>query len=197
MDQFSLYFTIGRDHILDLSQGLDHILYVIALTASVRPSEWKKILILVTGFTIGHSVTLALATLGIISVPSGMVEFLITLSIFITALLNLFQGEKQPGDNIYVQYGITLFFGLIHGLGFSNMLRALLSGADDIVFPLFAFNIGLEFGQIIVVAIFAFLAFLATEKAKVNRRDWKMVLSSMIAGMAILLIQERFHLIFE
>lgn len=197
MDQFSLYFLIGRDHILDLSQGLDHILYVVALTASVRPSEWKKILLLITAFTIGHSVTLALATLGLITVPSGLVEFLITLTIFITALINLFQGEKQPGDKIYLQYAITLFFGLIHGLGFSNMLRALLSGANEITFPLFAFNVGLEFGQIIVVVIFAALSFLATEKAKVNRRDWKLILSSMIAGMALLLIQERFHLIFE
>ena len=197
MDQFSLYFSIGKDHILDLSQGLDHILYVVALTASVRPAEWKKILILITAFTIGHSITLALATLGMIAVSSGLVEFLITITILITALVNIFKKEEQKTGKLYFQYLITLFFGLIHGLGFSNMLRALLSGADQITPPLFAFNVGLEFGQIIVVAIFSVLAFLATEKAKVNRRDWRLILSSMIAGMALLLIQDRIHLIFE
>lgn len=197
MDQFSLYFSIGKDHILDLSQGLDHILYVVALTASVRPSEWKKILILITAFTIGHSITLALATLGLITVSSGLVEFLITVTILVTALVNIFQKEEQRTGKLYFQYLITLFFGLIHGLGFSNMLRALLSGADQITLPLFAFNVGLEFGQIIVVANFSVLAFLATEKANVNRRDWRLILSSMIAGMALLLIQDRIHLIFE
>ena len=197
MDQFSLYFSIGKDHILDLSQGLDHILYVVALVASARPGEWKKLLILVTAFTIGHSITLALATLELISVSTDLVEFLITVTIFLTAAANLFQKESTESQSLGLHYGVTLFFGLIHGLGFSNMLRALLSGADQITLPLFAFNVGLEFGQIIVVAIFTGLSFIAVDKARVSRRDWRMVLSSMIAGMALLLIQERTHLVFE
>ncbi|MFZ9980602.1 MAG: HupE/UreJ family protein [Cyclobacteriaceae bacterium] len=198
MDQFSLYFSIGKDHILDLSQGLDHILYVVALTASARPTDWKKILVLITGFTVGHSVTLALSTLNIISVPSGPVEFLITVTICVTAFLNIFSSEKTADTKRPVLiYGITIFFGLIHGLGFSNMLRALVTGSGSIPLPLFAFNVGLEFGQIIVVAIFTTLAFFSTEKAGINRRDWKMVLSSMIAGMALLLLQDRIDLLFE
>lgn len=198
MDQFALYFSIGRDHILDLSQGLDHILYVVALTVSARPSDWKKIIVLVTAFTVGHSITLALSTLNIVSVPSGPVEFLITVTIFLTAALNVFSSEKSSENSKPVLfYGITIFFGLIHGLGFSNMLKALLSGSENITLPLFAFNVGLEFGQIIVVAIFTALAFITTEKAGVDRRDWKIVLSSMIAGMALLLLQERIDLLFE
>jgi len=196
MDQFLLYFLIGKDHILDLSQGLDHILYVVALTVSARPTDWKKILVLVTAFTVGHSVTLALSTLNIISVPSGPVEFLITVTIFLTAALNIFSPEKSLGSvKPALFYGITIFFGLIHGLGFSNMLKALLAGSDSITLPLFAFNVGLEFGQIIVVVIFTALAFITIEKAGVNRRDWRIVLSSMIAGMALLLLQERIDLI--
>ena len=197
MDQFSLYFSIGNDHILDLSQGLDHILYVVALVASAKPGEWKKLLILVTAFTIGHSITLALATMELISVSTDLVEFLITVTIFLTATANLFQKESTDSQSLGLRYGVTLFFGLIHGLGFSNMLRALLSGADQITLPLFAFNVGLEFGQIIVVAIFTGLSFIAVDKARISRRDWRLVLSSMIAGMALLLIQERIHLVFE
>ncbi|MFZ9503726.1 MAG: HupE/UreJ family protein [Cyclobacteriaceae bacterium] len=197
MDQFSLYFSIGKDHILDLSQGLDHILYVVALVASAKPGEWKKLLILVTAFTIGHSITLALATMELISVSTDLVEFLITVTIFLTATANLFQKESTDSQSLGLRYGVTLFFGLIHGLGFSNMLRALLSGADQITLPLFAFNVGLEFGQIIVVAIFTGLSFIAVDKARISRRDWRLVLSSMIAGMALLLIQERIHLVFE
>jgi len=198
MDQFFLYFDIGRDHILDLSQGLDHILYVVALTVSARPRDWKKILILVTAFTIGHSLTLALSTLGIVNVSTDLVEFLITVTILITALNNVFQKEQDGiGQNSIFQYSLTLFFGLIHGLGFSNMLKALLGSADSITLPLFSFNVGLEFGQIIVVLIFSLLSFIAVEKGKLSRRDWKMVLSSMIAGMALLLIQDRISFIFE
>jgi hypothetical protein len=197
MDQFSLYFSIGKDHILDLSQGLDHILYVVALVASAKPGEWKKLLILVTAFTIGHSITLALATMELISVSTDLVEFLITVTIFLTATANLFQKESTDSQSLGLRYGVTLLFGLIHGLGFSNMLRALLSGADQITLPLFAFNVGLEFGQIIVVAIFTGLSFIAVDKARISRRDWRLVLSSMIAGMALLLIQERIHLVFE
>lgn len=198
MNQFFLYFDIGRDHILDLSQGLDHILYVVALTVSARPRDWKKILILITAFTIGHSLTLALATLGIVKVSTDLVELLITVTILITALANVFQKEQEEsGQNSIFQYSLTLFFGLIHGLGFSNMLRALLGNADSITLPLFSFNMGLEFGQVIVVLIFSTLSLLAVEKGKLSRRDWKIVWSSMIAGMAIILIQDRISFIFE
>lgn len=191
MEQFPLYFGIGKDHILDLSQGLDHILFVIALVAAAHPREWRKILILITAFTLGHSLTLALATLEVITVPVPLVEFLIVLTILLTALFNMFT-SGLAGRSV-VHYGLTLFFGLIHGLGFSTMLRAVLAGSGTIGWPLFAFNVGLEFGQIIVVALFSGLAVLTVDFAGVNRRDWKIAISAAIAGMSLLLITDRFQ----
>src|SRR5687767_12546133 len=169
MEQFSLYFQIGRDHILDLSMGLDHILFVFALSAGYLISDWKKILILVTAFTIGHSITLALATLNIIQVRTDAVEFFIVVTIFIAAVSNLFQNNAS--SKIQINYGYALFFGLIHGLGFSNTLRAMLSKNQELITPLLAFNLGLEFGQIIIVATFLLVGFIAVSLVGISRRD--------------------------
>ncbi len=192
MGDFGLYFGLGKDHILDYANGYDHILFVVALSAVYLVRDWKKILVLVTAFTIGHSVTLALATLQIISVNTRLVEFLIPLTIFITAFSNLFR--KDEGVNrkpIQINYLFALFFGLIHGMGFSNYLRAILGKTQNIVSPLLAFNLGLEFGQIIVVALFLAASFILVDLIGVSRRDWKMVLSSAIAGMALILMKAR------
>lgn len=192
MSEFSLYFGLGKDHILDYVNGYDHILFVLALCAVYLIGDWKKILILVTAFTIGHSITLALATLQIINVPTDAIEFLIPLTIFITAVANLFKKEtEQSKTRIQINYVFALFFGLIHGLGFSNYLRALLGKHENIVSPLFAFNLGLEMGQIIVVAIFLAISFILVELVKVSRRDLRFVLSSAIAGIALVLMKDR------
>lgn len=190
MDQFTLYFQIGRDHILDYSMGLDHILFVFALAAGYLFIDWKKILILVTAFTIGHSLTLALATLKIIEVRTDLVEFFIIITIIITAISNLFQ-KPITQSKISLNYIFALFFGLIHGLGFSNTLRALLSSSGEILTPLLAFNLGLEFGQIIVVAVFLFAGFISVNLLNVDRNTWKIVVSSAIGGMALLLLKDR------
>src|SRR5260221_13836990 len=125
MNDFSLYFGLGKDHILDYVNGYDHILFVVALGAIYLVRDWKRILILVTAFTIGHSITLALATLRIISVKTNLIEFLIPLTIFITAVSNLFRKEESIGEkNIQINYFFALFFGLIHGMSFSNYLQA-------------------------------------------------------------------------
>lgn len=192
MNEFALYFGLGKDHILDYVNGYDHILFVLALCAVYIIGDWRKILILVTAFTIGHSITLALATLNLINVPTNSIEFLIPLTIFITAVANLFKKEGANSKaKIQVNYIFALFFGLIHGLGFSNYLRALLGKQENIVSPLFAFNLGLEFGQIIVVAIFLAISFILIELVKVPRRDFRFVLSSAIAGIALVLMKDR------
>jgi len=192
MSEFQLYFTLGQEHILDYKNGYDHILFVLALCAVYLVRDWKKILILVTAFTIGHSITLALATLSIVSVNADVIEFLIPLTIFITAVSNLFKKEElRNSKGIQLNYVFALFFGLIHGLGFSNYLRALLGKDRSILSQLLAFNLGLEFGQIIVVAIFLLIAFLLVDLLTISRRDWKMVLSSAIAGIALILMKER------
>src|SRR6185436_8951946 len=105
MSEFQLYFGLGKDHILDYANGYDHILFVLALCAVYSVRDWKKILILVTAFTIGHSITLALATLQIITIKTQLVEFLIPLTIFITACSNLFRKEESIGKlNIQINY---------------------------------------------------------------------------------------------
>jgi len=192
MNDFSLYFGLGKDHILDYVNGYDHILFVVALGAIYLVRDWKRILILVTAFTIGHSITLALATLRIISVKTNLIEFLIPLTIFITAFSNLFRREESiPRQPIQTNYALALFFGLVHGMGFSNYLRAILGKSEHIASPLLAFNIGLEFGQIIVVLLFLAVSFILVDLIGVSRRDWKMVLSSAIAGIALILMKDR------
>jgi hypothetical protein len=192
MGEFALYFGLGKDHILDYVNGYDHILFVLALCAVYLIRDWKKILILVTAFTIGHSITLALATLRILNVGTDVIEFLIPLTIFITAVANLFKKETEVSKTrIQINYVFALFFGLIHGLGFSNYLRALLGKQENIVSPLFAFNLGLEMGQIIVVVFFLGISFILVELVKVPRRDLRFVLSSAIAGIALVLMKDR------
>ncbi len=192
MSEFGLYFDLGREHILDYANGYDHILFVIALCALYVWRDWKKILILVTAFTIGHSITLALATLQWISVKSELIEFLIPLTIFTTAVSNLFKKEHAIGKTkIQLNYAFALFFGLIHGMGFSNYLRALLGKSSSILSPLLAFNLGLELGQIIVVTLFLIISYILVDLLKVQRRDWKMIISSAIAGIAFILIKDR------
>lgn len=192
MGEFELYFGLGKDHILDYKEGYDHILFVVALCAMYMTRDWKKLLILITAFTIGHSITLALATLNIIPVKADLIEFLIPLSIFITAVTNIIRTEERlDSRSMYLNYGYALGFGLIHGMGFSNFLRSILGKDQSIVKQLFAFNIGLEFGQIIIVAIFLLAAFIIVDIFGATRRDWKLVISSAIAGIALVLMKDK------
>jgi hypothetical protein len=194
MTEFQSYFGVGKDHILDYANGYDHILFVVALCALYLSREWKQILILVTAFTIGHSVTLALATLRIISVKVELIEFLIPLTIFITAVSNLFKSENNlSGGGVQLNYLFAGFFGLIHGLGFSSYLRAILGKNESIATQLLAFNLGLEFGQLVIVAIFMAAAFVLVDLFGLNRRDWKMVISSAIAGIALVLMKDNMY----
>ncbi len=190
MSEFGLYFELGLEHILDL-RGYDHIMFVIALCTLYVINDWKKLLILVTAFTIGHSITLALATLQIIHVDSDLIEFLIPVTIFITAFSNILsRSEKVRKSKIQTNYYLALFFGLIHGLGFSNYLRAILGKDESIFTQLFAFNIGLEVGQIIIVAIFLIITFIFIDIVRINRRDWRLVISSVVAGISLTMIMD-------
>ena len=152
--------------------------------------EWKKVLILVTAFTIGHSLTLALATFNLIRVSTGWVEFLIPVTIFITALGDII--TSKPGAvSTKIKYSLALFFGLIHGLGFSNYLRSLLGQQDAITVPLLAFNIGVELGQILIVLCVLTLTALALHVFRAKQRDWILVLAGAGAGIAVTLMIER------
>ncbi|HYF69772.1 MAG TPA: HupE/UreJ family protein [Ohtaekwangia sp.] len=194
MSEFRVYFEEGREHILNYQFGYDHILFVLALCALYLMRDWKKVLILVTAFTIGHSVTLALAALSIIPINEKLVEFLIPVTIFITAVSNLFKNEETLDNRrIHINYGYALLFGLIHGMGFSNYFRALLGKDRSIVSQLLAFNLGLEVGQIIIVVIFLTASFILVDLFGISRRDWKLVISSAIAGIALVLIKDTWY----
>lgn len=188
MSSFELYFKLGLEHILDI-QGFDHILFVLALCAVYVARDWKKILILVTAFTIGHSLTLALATFNVIQVRSDLIEFLIPVTIAITALVDLFKPKTSTGKGIQLNYIFAVFFGLIHGLGFSNYLKDLLGKEASIWQPLLAFNLGLEAGQIVIVTAFLILTSLLG-LAGVNRKDWTLIVSAFVLGVACMLMLE-------
>lgn len=190
MQTFQLYFELGFEHILDV-KGYDHILFVIALSSIYLLRDWKKVLILVTAFTIGHSVTLALATLRVVNFRIEVIEFLIPITIFFTAVSNLFRTDASDSKRkIQTNYWLALAFGLIHGLGFSTYLRSLLGSDRSILNQLLAFNIGLEVGQVIIVAAFLIISFIFVSVFQLSRRDWKMVVSSAIAGIAITIMLE-------
>jgi hypothetical protein len=187
MGQFQLYFQLGIQHILDI-KGFDHILFVVALCAIYVTRDWRKILILVTAFTIGHSITLALATLKLVRVNSDWIEFLIPVTIAVTAVSNIFSPKPSSGRGIQINYVFALFFGLIHGLGFSNYLRSLLGKEASIFQPLLAFNLGLEVGQLVIVTITVVVAGLLVGIVGVNRKDWALVISSIVLGMAVMMM---------
>ena len=189
MQDFSLYFELGWQHILDW-QGYDHILFITALCGVYLLNDWKKVLILVTAFTVGHSITLALSVFNLISIKSNWIEFFIPITIAFTCFYNIINKRTFP-KNFNPTYLMALFFGLIHGLGFSNYLKSLLGTSNNVVAELFAFNIGLEFGQIIIVFSVLLLSFLLVQVIKVQKREWNLFLSSAIFGVAILMAIER------
>jgi len=189
MSQFQLYFNLGIQHILDL-KGFDHILFVIALAVVYLMRDWGRIVILVTAFTIGHSLTLALATLQLVRIDTDLVEFLIPVTIAITAFANLLKPRPSSGRGVQINYVFALFFGLIHGLGFSNYLRSLLGREQSIFQPLLAFNLGLEVGQLVIVIVFLVVSSLAVGIFGVNRKEWVLVVSSVVLGMAIMMLLE-------
>lgn len=191
MSEFQLYFALGKDHILDVN-GYDHILFVIALCILYSITEWKRVLILVTAFTVGHSITLALATLEIIAIKAELIEFLIPVTILITAASNIFKkSEGHSTGSVQLNYAYAAFFGLIHGMGFSNYLKSILGRDESIFTQLLAFNLGLELGQIIIVAFFLVIGFVLVDVFGVNRRDWKLVISSAVAGIALILAKDK------
>lgn len=187
---FQVYFQVGLKHIADIT-AYDHILFIIALCAAYRWREWRQILILVTAFTIGHSITLALSALDVIKVNSAVIEFLIPVTIFATAVYNVVWFRyDHSGRLISFKYALALFFGLIHGMGFSNYFKSLLGKETNITLPLFAFNIGIEIGQLVIVGFILIASGIAMEVFKARQRDWNLFISGGAAGIALTLMLE-------
>ena len=185
MDIFKTWFMVGFDHILNV-QALDHILFVLALVVIYKPNMIKQIVILITAFTIGHSVTLILSALDIINYNQKVIEFAIPLTIVITSLNNILNRKKTITKAMSANYIIALVFGLIHGLGFANYLKALLF-QDNIILELFSFNVGIEAAQLIVVFIFSIISFVGSNYIFKKRENWVFFVSSAIFGVSLML----------
>jgi hypothetical protein len=190
---FSAYLKLGFEHITDLG-GYDHILFIVALCAIYRIQAWRQVALLVTAFTIGHSLTLAMAALDVIRFPMKWTEFFIPVTIVLTALYNVVFHKPDEKVNIRnMSYLITLLFGFIHGMGFSGFLRSTLMPGEEgqLITQLFAFNLGVELGQLLIVAIIMLIAYVALNIFKVKEREWNLFISGMAAGPALIMALER------
>lgn len=190
MEELLMYGRLGFKHIIDL-EGVDHILFVLALTLRYVWSDWKKILVLVTSFTIGHSLTLALSTLSIIDISVNWIELMIPVTILITALSNFWVKDFEFKEQNLTHYALALFFGLIHGLGFSNYLKSLLGKEASLLGPLFSFNIGLEIGQILIVGVILALSYALITGVKIPRKMYVRYGSILAISLSLRMIIER------
>lgn len=191
MNDFGLYFEIGYKHIADL-RGIDHILFVMALCIRYQFSDWRKLLILVTAFTIGHSITLALSVFNLVQYSVKWIEFLIPVTIVVTAVSNVFVKKFVFKNRFPLIYFLALFFGLVHGLGFSSYLKSLLGSEHNVVWQLLAFNIGLEAGQLLIVTGFLLVSFICINILRCNRREYLLAVSAGIFALALQMAIDRF-----
>ncbi|EOG6904006.1 HupE/UreJ family protein [Flavobacterium psychrophilum] len=191
MSEFWLYFNIGLKHVLNIS-AYDHVLFLIALTIPYAFKDWRRLLLLISLFTLGHTLALVLSVFGILYVKANLIEFIIPITILLVALFNLFTaGKNNKGEGISLLSFITLFFGIIHGLGFSNYFKTILPGnATQKLLPLSEFALGIETAQIIVVILILIISYIAQTVFRFSKRDWTLVMSAFIIGVVVpLLIQ--------
>ncbi|WP_029036225.1 HupE/UreJ family protein [Salinimicrobium xinjiangense] len=192
MSQFWLYFRLGLEHVLDWN-AYDHILFLIVLVASYSFFSWIRVFWLVTIFTLGHTISLILSTYDIVRVDSSWVEFLIPVTILVTAIFNMVNAKKRENkNNISVLYLTTAFFGIIHGLGFSTYFKMIAAGTKSKFLPLLEFALGIEIAQIIVVLAVLILAFLLQNVLGVKRRDWILVVSAIVIGIVLPILKENY-----
>ena len=189
MSEFWIYFQIGLKHVLDI-YAYDHVLFLIALSIPFSFKDWKRIVLLVSLFTVGHTLALILSVFGIIAVKVNVVELLIPITILITALFNLFTaGKSSKKESVNLVFFITLFFGIIHGLGFSNYFKTILGGSPSSkLLPLGEFALGIEAAQIVVVFIVLILSYIVQTVFRFSKRDWTLVMSAFIIGVVVPLI---------
>lgn len=185
LEEFWFNVEYGMNHVLDVN-AYDHVLFLIGLTAPYAFKDWKRVLLFVSMFTLGHTISLVLATYGIVSVDAGLVEFLIPITILIVAVYNVFTaGKGAQKEKMGILFFTTLFFGLIHGLGFAREFRMLLGDSDNKFVLLLEFALGIELAQVIIVFVALFLAYIFQTIFRFSKRDWVLVISSIIIGLVI------------
>ena len=185
LDNFFFNVNYGINHVLDIN-AYDHVLFLMALTLPFVFKDWKRVLLFVTMFTLGHTISLVLASYDIVSVNANLVEFLIPITILIMALFHVFTaGKGAQKEKIGLLFFSTLFFGLVHGFGFAREFKMLLSSDENKLVSLLEFAIGIEIAQLIIVFIVLFLGFLGQTIFRFTRRDWIMVMASIVVGLTI------------
>ena len=190
MHPFEFYLKLGFEHIANLD-GYDHILFLVVLCAVYQINQWKNILILVTAFTIGHSITLFIVSLDFFSIPSRIIKLLIPVTILITSLQNVINIKQiENSSRMGKNYFMALFFGLIHGMDFSNYFKALIMSPDEIVIPLLGFNIGIELGQLLIVLFIVLISFIFLNIIKIKHLKWNLFISGAAFGMSLISIME-------
>ena len=189
MSEFLTYFQLGLKHILDI-YSYDHILFLIALSVPFSFKDWQRILLLVTLFTVGHTMSLLLVIFGIVAIKVSVVEMLIPITILIVALFNLFTaGKTNKKESINLIFFVTLFFGIIHGLGFSSYFKSIIGGSTTAkLLPLSEFALGIEAAQIIVVIVMLILSYIVQTFFRFSKRDWTSVMSAFIIGVVLPII---------
>ncbi len=190
MDEFKIWFSTGVEHILDIN-GYDHILFVTLLVLTYYFNKWGKLLLLISAFTVGHSISLALSVSNKIYLPQPLTEFFIALSILITAIYHLVNYKNTEQKNAVFLIFVVTFFGLIHGMGFSYLLRSMLGREDSIIMPLLWFNLGLEVGQLIIVAGVLIVSIICAFVFKFPYKLFKLILVCGIGLIALKMTVER------
>lgn len=193
MTEAELYLRLGFAHITDL-QGYDHMLFLLALVAAYTLADWRRVLVMVTAFTLGHSLTLVLTALEVVHVSAAWIEFLIPLTILLTAVGNFWPQREGQRLGWALRYGLALGFGLIHGLGFSNYFRSLLGNASAVIQPLLYFNCGIELGQLLIVAALLGTCYLVVNLIGLPVRWWRIGLSVAAGVLALVMLAGRWPL---
>ncbi|SEP76073.1 HupE/UreJ family protein [Flavobacterium urocaniciphilum] len=189
MQEFLIYFNMGLTHVLDIN-AYDHILFLIALMIPYAFKDWSRVLLLVSLFTLGHSLALLLSVFGVVKIQAHVVEFLIPITILVTAIFHLFTaGKSGKKESITFVAIVTVVFGLVHGLGFSNYFNTIMAGtrADKLI-PLLEFALGIEAAQIIVVIAVLILAYVVQTGFRFSKRDWALVMSAFVIGVVLPMI---------
>ncbi|WP_395049575.1 HupE/UreJ family protein [Flavobacterium sp.] len=189
LNDFLFYFQLGWSHLVSFD-ALDHQLFILSLIALYTLPDIKKILILVTAFTVGHSITLVLSAIDIFRLPSNWVEFLIPCTIVITALSNITK-IKFKTNATTINYYFAVGFGLIHGLGFATTIRIILANDQNIVWGLLSFNLGLEIGQLFFMAFILLFTTLALAYFKVNKNNWVLFISAAVFSLSLQMALKR------
>lgn len=188
LENFWFNVKYGIDHVLDIN-AYDHVLFLIVLTIPYVFKDWKRVLLLVSMFTLGHTLSLVLAAYNVVNVNATIVEFLIPITILVVALFNVFtSGKGAQKEKVGVLFLSTLFFGLIHGLGFAREFQMLLGDSDNKLVLLLEFALGIELAQVIIVFIVLFFGYIGQTIFRFSKRDWIMVVSAIVVGLVIPMI---------